>query len=156
MRKIKNVINMPYFILGKEKYDDRRLSEMSEADLKFLSNRIEEYISRTLEDINRFKEKGVDCAKDFENSGVDWLNKKKSFLERLKKLKPFINDLILQKENGGGREEQIRNIERTGDKRTLNDYFVDEARNFLDEKTFNAIMKNAEREMRILVGIKKV
>jgi hypothetical protein len=42
--------------------------------------------------------------------------------------------------------------QRNREERSLADYFVDEARLYLDKETYDAIMRNAMREKNLLIG----
>jgi len=143
MGLLRDVIGQPYFMFDNEKYDDRRLSNMLLCDLKVLSERIEKTLFKTEKDL--YAKRRITTS----IRGDSWYQSKQRFLSLLKKVNPLIKSLISLKESGG---QEVGN--EKANERSVNDYFVDEARNYLGKEVFDTIMRNAVREKQILLGIK--
>jgi hypothetical protein len=102
---------------------------MSIDDLQSLKNRIEIKIKKLTAQIQakkiEFTKNESDAARERYSLNVN------------RRILPFLAEMIKQ-----------RNMRE----RSLSDYFVDEAQIFLDKETYNAIMRNAMREKKLLSG----
>jgi hypothetical protein len=132
--KIEQIIGKPFFKIGKYRYDDESLEAMSSEELKILKSWIEAKI-QTLS--TQMKAKKIDYAGGGKGSTREWFINHKYALDINSRMLPFVAGLIRR---------------RNRDERSLSDYFIDEARAYLDKETFDTIMWNAEREKKLLVG----
>lgn len=132
--KIKQVIGKPYFKIDNDRYNDEALAAMPVDGLKALKTRIETKI-QTL--AGQIRAKKIEYAEGGEGATREWYMNHKYALNINQRILPFLADMIKQR----NREE-----------RSLADYFVDEARLYLDKETYDAIMRNAMREKNLLIG----
>jgi hypothetical protein len=130
--KIEQVIGKPYFKIDRYRYNDESLAAMSLEELKILKSQIESKVQILAA---QMKAKKIDYAGGGEGSTREWFVNHKYALDVNSRMLPFVAGLIRQ---------------RNRDERSLSDYFVDEARIYLDKGTFDTIMRNAEREKNIL------
>jgi hypothetical protein len=130
--KLEQAIGRPCFIIEKYRYDDESLAGMSIDELKILKTRIEMKIQILATQI---KAKKIEFAEGGKGATREWYMNHKYALNINQRMFPFLADLIRQR----NREE-----------RSLSDYFVDEARIYLDKEIFNNILRNAEREKNLL------
>jgi hypothetical protein len=130
--KLEQVIGAPYFKIEGCRYDNESLAGMSIDELKILKTRIETKVQILAAQI---KAKKIEFAGGSKGATREWYINHKYALDMNQRMLPFLADLIKQR----NREE-----------RSLSDYFVDEARVYLDEETFDNIMRNAEREKNLL------
>ena len=132
--KIKEVIGKSYFKIDSDQYTDERLAFISIDDLKNLKTRIEMKI-KTL--TAQMKIKKIEYIKSGPSTEREWYTNRKYALSVNQRMLPFLSEMINQ---------------RNRKERSLADYFLDEARVFLDKETYNAIMQNAMREKKLLSG----
>jgi hypothetical protein len=130
--KLEQVIGTSYFKIEKYRYNDESLKGMSIDELKILKTRVETKIQILAAQI---KAKKIEFAGGGKGATREWYMNHKYALDMNQRILPFLADLIKQR----NREE-----------RSLSDYFVDEARIYLDKEIFANIMRNAEREKNIL------
>jgi hypothetical protein len=107
---------------------------MSSEELKVLKSRIEARVQSLAAHI---KAKKMEFAGGGKGATMEWYKNHKYALSVNQQMLPFVVSLLKQ---------------RNRDERSLSDYFVDEARVYLDKNTFDTIMWNAEREKKLLVG----
>jgi hypothetical protein len=135
--KLKNVIGKNCFKIDADVYNDNFLAEMSVEELKVLKSRVDGKVRSIAAQLQAKK---IDYQSGGAGASRKWYLDHKYTLGMFQKILPALNDYIKKR----NREE-----------RSVSDYFVDEARNFLDKNTFDAIMENARREKELLTGIKK-
>jgi hypothetical protein len=130
--KLEQAIGRSCFKIEKYRYDDESLVGMSIDELKILKTRIETKVQILAAQI---KAKKIEFAEGGKGATREWYVNHKYALDMNQRMIPFLAGLIKQR----NREE-----------RSLSDYFVDEARIYLDKEAFDSIMRNAEREKNLL------
>jgi hypothetical protein len=134
MASIKQLVGKEYFKIDNERYNDEGLARLSIDELKSLKARVDTKIQFLASAI---KQKQMDYSSGGKGASKDWYANKKYALMVNQRILPLLNDLIKQ---------------RNRDERSLSDYFVDEARIYLSRIDFDAIMRNAVREKKLMAG----
>jgi hypothetical protein len=131
---IEQIVGRSYYKIEKVRYDDEALAAMSADELKILKSKIEMKAQIVAAQL---KVKKIEYANGGEGATREWYNNHKYVLRVCERMIPFLADLIKK---------------RNTEERSISDYFLDEARIYLDKEVFDTIMQNAMREKRLLSG----
>jgi hypothetical protein len=132
--KLEQVLGKAYYRIDKNQYDDTYLADMTIEELKILKTRVETKVQSLSAQIEAKK---IEHSNGGKGSTPEWYINHKYALNMSQRMLSFLADTVKR---------------RNRNERSVSDYFVDEARIYLDKGTFDTIMQNAVREKKILAG----